>query len=240
MPWGRVGSNLVNGIVAGTRRLRVWNEPLTGLRTRCLAAGGSAQEVWDLQAAWVAEHLLAGDGDRFVNLAADSVERPEALRDLLAPLRPVFLVLDRRDDLATAVSALRMEAWVREGLRAGEARGWALPRGQRLEFRPHIPPDRLSGALATIARGRAALELILGEGARTRYFYEDLLADLPGVAADVLARCGLPAYDFEVRSARFGADRLAEMVANPGEIAAFARARGVATRLLHPGPGAAA
>ncbi|MDO5620274.1 MAG: hypothetical protein Q4G24_02250 [Paracoccus sp. (in: a-proteobacteria)] len=235
MPWGRVGSNLVNSIIQSSRAMRVFNEPLTGIMTRTVQAGGSGDEIWKNQREWLETEMLPGQRDTFLNLAANCIAEPDTFRDIMAPLAPTYLVLDRKDDLATAISALRTEAWVSEGREKGEHRSWAIPKGQAVDFRPVIPVGRLRQALTIIRQGRDHIQRITQHKIPVTYYYEDLVEDMAGTLTDILYRCGIPRFDFEVRSAKFGDADLSKMVGNAAEIFDEVRRDNIRTALTVAG-----
>ncbi len=232
MPWGRVGSNLVNAVVQRSKARKVWNEPLTGVQTRVIGAGGSLGDVWPAQRAWIEENLFENPGSIFLNVAANSVGDPAGFRDIVGPLDPSYIVLDREDDLATAVSALRTEAWVREGAEIGEQRSWSIPSGEAVTFRAHIPPDRLLAAYRIILKGRENIGIITEGRPTVRFTYEDLVARMPQVITAILEAADIPLYDFKVTTAKFGSNRLSDMVSNPDEVMRTAEEAGIATRTL--------
>lgn len=234
MPWGRVGSNLVNGVVLRAKSLRVFNEPLTGIQTRTLSEGGRLEDVWANQEGWIEDNMLARPQDMFLNLAANSIMNPARFRDLVAPLCPRYLILDRQDDAAVAVSALRTEEWVAEGAANGEKRTWSIPRGLAVQFRPYISPARLLAARNIIRRGRDNIGIICSSGLATRYYYEDIILDMRGVISDILVKSGIPAYDFQVVTEKFGSPRLEDMVANAAELGEVIRSERISTSLVLP------
>lgn len=231
MPWGRVGSNMVNGIVQRSKAMKVWNEPLTGVQTRVIGAGGTLADVWPAQEEWLMENILTAETDIFLNVAANSVADAAAFRETVRPLAPVHLVLDRRDDLATALSSLRTEEWVREGIAIGEQRNWSIPSGQSVNFRPNIDASKLKAAIAIIRQGRDNIATITEGYDTARYSYEELVSDMAGVVGDMLQRSGIPPYPFKAGTEKFGAGSLSKMVSNPQEIMDTANELGVESEL---------
>lgn len=231
MPWGRVGSNLVNSVITRSKALRVWNEPLTGVQTRVIGAGGTVADVWPAQREWLVENILPQAESVFLNVAANSVGDPHDFATLMEPVQPVYLVLDRLDDLATAISALRTEAWVREGVEKGEKRSWSIPSGESVNFRPQIDPAKLKAAYTIIQSGRRNIETITSGRPRSDFLYEDLLRDMKTTVEAILDAAGVPVYAFKVTSAKFGSDALADMVENANDLAQVARDLSIRTEL---------
>ena len=93
MPWGRVGSNLVNNVVTQSKMLRVWNEPLTGVQTRVISRGGTLEDVGEEQRAWLEEHVVPATEGIFLNIAANSLRSPDDVRDTIAPRAPSYICL---------------------------------------------------------------------------------------------------------------------------------------------------
>ncbi len=238
MPWGRVGSNLLNSIIARGRNVVVYNEPLTRIDSRGRKSGESRKQIWTAQRDWLAENIVQPDTDStvFLNLSAVHVLRAAAFAKLIAPRKPTYIVLDRRDDLATAVSALRTRAWVDEGAAIGEKRTWAIPKDARVDFRPNIDPKALVDAVQIIQNGRDTITQITtaAKATPTVYYYEDLVFDMTGVVADVFAKSRIPFYGFDVKSGKFGSARLADMVANPDALAKTVADHAIATQLELP------
>ena len=232
MPWGRVGSNLVNSIVQKSRACRVWNESLTAVRTRVIGGGGTQPDVWPAQLEWMREHIGESEEERiFLNVNANALGDAAAFREYLGGFSPNYLILDRKDDLATAVSALRTRAWVNEAAEKGEARSWAIPRGLEVQFRPFINPLNLKAAFANIERGRQNIAEITRDAGARRFFYEQMVEDMRGVVIEILAEAGIPAYDFKVTSGKFGSTKLSDMVENAEELMRIAAEQGTATEL---------
>ena len=231
MPWGRVGSNLVNNVVTQSKMLRVWNEPLTGVQTRVISRGGNLDDVGKEQCAWLEEHVVPATEGIFLNIAANSLRSPDDVRDTIAPRAPSYIVLDRHDDLATAISALRTAAWVREGIEKGETRSWAIPSGESVNFRPRIAPEQLESAFRIISSGRQNIDC-LATPATPRFFYEDLVADMDGTMKRLLRAAEIPPFPFKVNSGKFGSDDLRDMVDNADELAAVAKQHGAVTNLI--------
>ena len=233
MPWGRVGSNLVNDIVRQAGR-SVYNEPLTGVETRGRRAGLGDGAIASAQADWLRDNLKTDAAPWFLNLAALSVSEPEATAAYLDQFDPIWIILDRQDIPATVLSSLRIEAWVAEGRRIGEHRGWAIPRGQNKGFRPTIAADDLRRVMRYVDLGRVAMERMVQGRQVRRYWYEDILLDLQGTVTDILHQIGLGTTLPQPRTGRFGTDHLSSMVANPAELACVIREAGVETRLILP------
>lgn len=229
MPWGRVGSNMVNAALAGAG-VKVFNEPLTGIASR--SRGQPREAVAAAQMAWLADSLApeALEQPALLNHAALSSADPAALRDWIAARGVRVVTLDRGDDAAVALSSARSEAWIAEGAALGEARNWSIARGVR--FTPRIAPDKLLANLEHVREGRRIMaELVAGRPV-LHLFYEDLVADMDGAMAALMRHLGLAWRPFDIRTSRFGADSLAQMVANPDELAAVLRADGGPTALL--------
>lgn len=232
MPWGRVGSNLVNSIVQKSRSCRVWNEPLTAVRTKVIGGGGTQPDVWPAQLEWMREHIGKSNEERiFLNLNANALGDAAAFKDYMAGFSPNYLILDRHDDLATAVSALRTRAWVNEAAEKGETRSWSIPKGLEVQFRPFINPLNLKAAFANIERGRNNIAEITQDAGAKSFFYEQLVEDMKSVITEILAEAGIPAYDFKVTSGKFGSTKLSDMVENAEELMQIATERGISTEL---------
>ncbi len=231
MPWGRVGSNLVNGVVQRSKAMKVWNEPLTAVQTVVVGQGGSRADIAAAQFNWIKENLESATTDIFLNIAANSIEDPNQMGSLLWDLKPTFICLDRKDDLATAISALRTEQWVREGALIGEKRAWSIPSGLSVSFRPHIEASRLRAAINIIREGRRKMAIITGQSQCKTFFYEDLVADMGGTITTILTAAAIPAYDFKISTAKFGSSNLADMLENHEEIRTVAEELGLSTKL---------
>lgn len=198
--------------------MKIWNETLTGIQTRVIGEGGKLEDVWPAQAEWLREHILGATEDIFFNVAANSVGNSEEFREIVTEKNPTYIILDRLDDLATALSALRTEAWVREGRERGEKRNWSIPSGDAVTFKPLIEPDRLEAASKIISSGRENIATIVRDSQPTTIYYEDLTRDMGRVMGQIFDECEIPRYDFEVKTAKFGDSRLPNMVTNPDEI----------------------
>lgn len=233
MPWGRVGSNMIN-IALDDLGVQVFNEQLTLIASRGREQGQPREAIATEQMRWLAEALAPENLTRpgLLNHAALSTADPAAMRDWIAARGPRLVTLDRGDDAAVALSSARVEAWIAEGAARGEKRRWAITRGVR--FRPRIDPDQLRHNLANVREGRRIMAELVGDRPVLRLFYEDLLADMDGAMAALMRRIGVDWRPYRIMTSRFGADSLAQMVANPEDIAAVLRADGGRTALLPP------
>ena len=216
MPWGRVGSNLVNSIMARGRNVRVYNEPLTRLDTGGRKQNLTAAQVWATQEDWLRAHIIDTDhvGPIFLNLAAVHIKNPTAFKALMAPLDPVYVVHDRHDVVATVISAMRTKAWVQEGAAIGEKRVWAISKGASVEFKPVIDPAEFLTMTGVVTKGRQIIAALTADQNATTYYYEDLMRDMDGVITDIFAKARIPFTSYEVKSGKFGSDALENMVAN--------------------------
>lgn len=220
MPWGRVGSNLVNSIMAQNRSVKVYNEPLTRIDMEGRKRNLPEAEIWDEQAAWLEENILtqAAPGPIFLNLAAVHIKNPRAFAQLFSEVEPVYIVHDRKDIVATVISAMRTQAWTQEAAEKGEKRSWAIPKGESVDFRPIIPVPDFLEMVGVVELGREIIETVTAGRNATKYFYEDLLFDMDGVITDVFSKACIPFHSYEVRSAKFGSEALENMVGNAGDL----------------------
>lgn len=231
MPWGRVGSNLVNGVISSSKLMTVWNEPLTGVQTRVVAAGGTLEDVAHEQEAWIDDNLVHLEKDVFINIAANSISDPSAVGRKLDSLGSKYFVLDRQDDAATAISALRTEAWVREGIEKGEHRTWSIPKGQSHDFKPIISPERFLAALKIINSGRENIAIMTNERHVNTFFYEDLIRDSKKVLDNIVEMCELPGFIYKIATSKFGSEILSNMVSNDEELKSIIIQKNVKTKL---------
>ncbi len=233
MPWGRVGSNMVNRIAVESRRVKVFNEPLTGIESRGWAAGKSRDAIWEDQEVWLRQNLTETQHNCpiLLNLAAISILRPDRFTTLMDSLNVQYLFMDRHDVGATALSALRTKEWVEEGRRIGEKRNWSIPRDHAVDFRPELSIKELSDYVGIVKQGRDISNFVVGRHNKITYYYEDILRDLEGVMIDILHRVGVGYYPFTVSSRRFGSPFVKRTVSNPLEVLEYFKLNSVPTRL---------
>lgn len=234
MPWGRVGSNLVNQIMEQGAGVKVYNEPLTEIDYFSQKENLSREEIWLRQAEWLEKHIIntTRKGPVFLNLAAVHILDPLAFKTLMAPCDPIYIVQDRRDVAATVISAMRTSAWVEEGVKKGEKRNWAIPRGESVNFRPHLPGADFLRMVGLVNSGRRLIASVTAGYNATTYFYEDLFEDMDGVITDIFAKARIPYYRYEVKSAKFGSACLADMVSNPEELSEIITEENIPTELI--------
>lgn len=227
MPWGRVGSNMVNSVLQ-RHGVKVFNEPLTGILSRNAHLPHS--EVAKLQLDWL-EEMMVEDGRLLcLNHAAISSEHPEGITQWLARNRPGIVTLDRRDDLAVALSSARTEAWIDEGHRVGETRNWAVKRD--VKFLPVLPPEKIRKNLQIVRKGRQLMRELVGDLPVLRLWYEDLVHDRTGTITAILRTVGVTRpLNIQVTSRRFGSDVLSQLVANPEDFRSILDEEGSATAL---------
>lgn len=229
MPWGRVGSNMINTILTSLGA-KVHNERLTGIETELTPAGREA--VAAAQMAWLQDQLAPNRlaAPTVLNHAALSTADPDAMRAWIDQRQPRLITLDRGDDVAVALSSARAAAWVAEGKTIGEARNWSIR--SKVAFRPHIAPEDLRRRLDLLRKGRAIMQGLIAGKPTLRLYYEDLVADLDGAMVAILRHAGIPWAPFTIPSARFGSDHLADMVANPDDLAPILQAADTPTAIL--------
>lgn len=229
MPWGRVGSNMINAAMTGLH-VRVFNETLTGIESR--HAGQPRSVIADAQITWLNEKLApqALDGPTFLNHAAISTMDTGRIREWIRHRSPQLVTLDRADDAAVALSSARAEAWIAKGRALGDKRNWSI--SSRAEFRPRIDPEILHRNLGIVREGRQIMAGLVTGHPVLRLYYEDLVADMAGAMAAILRHAGIGWGPFSIRTSRFGSDHLAQMVANPEELAVIIREDGAPTRLI--------
>lgn len=234
MPWGRVGSNLVNSIVAQNRKVRVYNEPLTGIETSGRKLGLTNLEIWENQLLWLEANILNNSAKKpvFLNLAAVHILNPTIFAKLLSEINPVYLIQDREDLAATVLSAMRMQAWVQQGIEKGEKRSWAIPKGTAVQFTPMINAEDFLNMVSLIKKGRDIIKQITGDQNATTYFYEDLLMDMDGVINDIIAKAGLQYSPYEVKSSKFGSLAIVDLVKNALEVSQIIVEKKIATKLV--------
>jgi len=234
MPWGRVGSNLVNSIMEQGQNVTVYNEPLTPIDMKCRRQNLSEDETWVQQEIWLKTKILTDKGTHpiFLNLAAVHIKDPKAFTALMAQCDPVYLVHDRHDVVATVVSAMRTQAWVQEGVEKGEKRGWSLPKGGEVKFRPRIEITDFLKMTNVVENGRKIIAQITQGQHATTYYYEDILFDMEGVIVDIFAKARIPYHPYEVKSGKFGSEALADMVENASELSAAIIAQAIPTQLI--------
>lgn len=208
--------------------VKVFNEPLTGILSR--NAHLPSAEVVKLQLDWLEETMVEDGRLLCLNHAAISSENPEGIAQWLARNRPGIVTLDRRDDLAVALSSARTEAWIAEGQRIGETRNWAVTRD--VEFLPVLPPEKIRKNLQIVRKGRQLMSELVGDLPALRLWYEDLVHDRTGAITAILRTVGVTRpLDIQVTSRRFGSDVLSQLVANPEDFRSILDEEGGATAL---------
>lgn len=128
MPWGRVGSNLLLDIMSqsdavGRGDFRLFNEPLTGIRTR---SPGPEVRVFLEQLYWIEQlrrrERRGKQGEAVVNLSLLSFAYPRLLVPCLRRATGRILYLDRRNVVKTAVSIVLAHDYARAHEEAMDSR----------------------------------------------------------------------------------------------------------------------
>ncbi len=229
MPWGRVGSNLCADVLLQSGRVRMENEPLTVIKTQ--NHGRPVKELSALQMNWLAENVVPPKDDRklIVKLSALSVAAPDEFIAFLRERPPTLVMMDRRDILATAVSALRAEAFARKLLAETGQASWALKKGMTADVTPTVEAHDLRRFINNILRARRVCEAVAAAmPPALSIFYEDLNADPAGVIAGLVGTLGLEPFPYEMRHLKFTAMPLRKSVANPEVLDEVADAFGLA------------
>ena len=217
MPWGRVGSNLVNSILEkSSLNLTIFNEPLTGIDTRGKNANQNNETRWNAQVDWLEQNMINRDLTRglYINLSAIHIIKSAEFRKLMRPHIDNYIVQDRRDVVATVLSAMRTQAWVDEGAKLGEKRNWAIPSNQSISFRPRLSISQFKKFVTIVAKGRQVISTILQDQTSTTYYYEELVSDMDGVILDILHKSGAENFNYSIKSGKFGSDHLSDMILN--------------------------
>lgn len=235
MPWGRVGSNLINTTFAGIEGVQVHNEPLTGIETKTrLSSGVDAKKlIANEQMQWLNRNLNSENMTvpTIVNHSAISTADPASLKSWIIKNRPNIICLDRNDDAEVALSIARAEAWILDGHEKGEARNWSI--SKNVLFRPNIPADTLISKLTIIKSGRKIMDSLVADLDYLSLYYEDILSDLDGVMVAIFKESGVNWREYQIRTARFGGGQLADLVSNPEEVAATISQYFPDSRLAH-------
>lgn len=216
MPWGRVGSNLCVDILLQSQNVRLENEPLTVIKANHPDASDEQLAAWQMD--WLERNVSpAPDGQRLiVKVAANSIADPSAFTRFLVERKARLIMMDRRNVMATVVSALRAEEYARQEELATGVAAWSLAKGKTADIMPEISVRGLRTGVRNVLSSRRICDSITSVIApRATIWYEDLAGDLDAEVARLTAAVGLEPFPYEVRYAKFTPMALREAVANP-------------------------
>ena len=216
MPWGRVGSNLCVDILLQSHMVRLENEPLTV--NKASHPDASDQQLAAYQMEWLEDNVSKSpEGQRLiVKVAANSIADPPAFTRFLAERNARLVLMDRRDVMATVVSALRAEEYARKQEVETGVAAWSLARGKTADIIPEITLRGLRTGVRNVLSSRRICDSITSViPPRATIWYEDLARDLDAEVARLTAAVGLTPFPYEVRYAKFTPMPLREAVANP-------------------------
>jgi hypothetical protein len=216
MPWGRVGSNLCADILLQSRCIRLENEPLTVIQTQNPGIG--REELAALQMKWLHDNVQPREDVRKIvlKLSALSISSPEAFIAFLRETNATLVMMDRRDVLATAVSALRAREFARKNLAETGTALWALKNGMTADVKPLMDAAVLRRFINNILGAKLVCETIAAAvPVRATILYEDLNNHLEAEIARLVEAVGLEPFTYEVRHLKFTPMPLRQSVANP-------------------------
>lgn len=234
MPWGRVGSNLVVGVLTGQPGVAVANEPTTVLRSRFanLPNGNFQTDVAQtaLLRHWPnipdTSHLLAPfrppvNKQRFgLKLSHRSFVSPMMAYTTLRERNFRIVRMDRRNHVKSAISQFRAE----QRRQISPASAFALRKGDQPPAASIIPLRPLIARIASFEAMSAEMEQYIhsffGHEDILEIFYEDLMDDPKGQIRRIahFIDIALPG-DFDLPFEKFTSDDLKAVVRNYDEVA---------------------
>lgn len=216
MPWGRVGSNVCTDILLQSMRVHIENEPLTVIEAQNPNIG--REQLGAIQMKWLNENVQRrDDAEKIVlKLSALSIAEPEAFIKFLQETDATIIMMDRRDVLATAVSALRAAEYAKKSLADTGAAIWGLSEGMKADFKPLVEITDLRRAINNILKGRRICETIAAAiPVRITIWYEDLNQHFQTEVSRLIEALGLEPFTYEIRHVKFTPMPLRQAVANP-------------------------
>lgn len=216
MPWGRVGSNLCVDILLQSHKVRLENEPLTVIKASHPDA--SDEQLAAYQMEWLERNVGASpDGLRLVvKVAANSIADPVAFTRFLVEHNARLVLMDRRDVMATVVSALRAEKYALQQEAETGVAEWSLAKGKTADIVPDVSLRGLRTGVRNVLSSRKICDSITAAIAPcATIWYEDLAKDLDMEVARLTAAVGLEPFPYEVRTAKFTPMSIHQSVANP-------------------------
>jgi len=196
--------------------VRLENEPLTVIKASHPDA--TDQQLAAHQMEWLESNVSpSNDGQRLiVKVAANSIADPSAFTRFLEQRKARLIMMDRRNVMATVVSALRAEEYARQEERETGVAAWSLAKGKTADIMPEISLRGLrTGVRNVLSSRRICDEITSVIPPRATILYEDLARDLDAEVARLTAAVGLEPFPYEVRYAKFTPMPLREAVANP-------------------------
>ena len=234
MPWGRVGSNLVVGVLTSIRGVVISNEPTTSLKT--LTAGKpNSQFQADMEQtrfmqSWPevpASSLLQESYESIspilpygLKLSHRSFVSPMTIYSILRDRNFRVVRMDRRNHVKSAVSQIRAE----QRYRASGGAAFAIPKGHERPGPSTLSVRQVVAKTQMFEKFSSEMESYLAQvvgGSILECYYEDLLRtpqDQIRRVADFL-NISLPAK-FELAFEKATSDRLRDDILNYDEVAA--------------------
>jgi hypothetical protein len=215
MPWGRVGSNLCMDTFIQAEGVAVFNEPLTRIKTENLALPST--EIWKIQKKWLEENLAGpAEGARLiVNLSAVSIVDFDAFVEFAKTTKCHLIVLDRRSEIRTAISAIRVRELSRIAKNTGEAERWDIPSDKVVAIKPTVDPAVLRHYIHIIRTGRAKCMKLLDAVGGTIFWYEDWIRSPVEGLEMIASAAGLGPFPFKIIQGKLSPNDIEEAVGNP-------------------------
>lgn len=222
MPWGRVGSNLLVSALNATPKIKVENEPTTGLRSRGRAAGLTLEEINAQHHAHLDDFVANASADMAacgLKLAYRSLIDRSSYMERLAAHDVQLVLMTRANFLKCAVSQQRAFARVNQ---AGEKGLWSSAWGVTIdEPKPTAVPLDIEKTIQAAHAFEVLHYEMLGRvqsvvGTRYKHItYEALQADLEPTIQSVFTELGLQAPDdVVIRHRKATSDRLQDDIVN--------------------------
>ncbi|MCX2973589.1 hypothetical protein EYC87_08355 [Halieaceae bacterium IMCC8485] len=221
MPWGRVGSNLINSILS--QHLKpingcVYNEPTTGLQTR--NRGQGAQAIAVAQARWWETFAAECEENSAIaaNVSIASIEEVNWFISCVEESTAKVIYLDRINVVKTAVSSIKAQQYSRHSEKMYGKPSWEIPVGREPLKEFYVDPEQLVNSIQRLERHRANQRRLQSLCPGLNINYEELAPDIPTAIRRITDYLKIPAREYKINSIKATANDLQNEIINFSEV----------------------
>ena len=221
MPWGRVGSNLINSILAQHIKRyngKIYNEPTTGIKSKYLPKG--LDKVSEEQKKWWQEFVVETTKNPYIgaNISISSLVDNNWFFDEIAGKDTSIIYLDRVNVVKTAISKIRAEKYAKFTTEKYGKPMWGMREGMKALGATTIDADKLLSTIKMIETNRVLKNQLLSTAPGLEITYEDINFDLHAVVCEIVNYLNIPLIQYDITFKKATSDKLKREILNYSEL----------------------